>query len=442
MSYELGKILIKQKKYKRAFYIFSKFLKTKPNELKANFHIGKIYYELNNLEKSIIFFNKCNKIQPNNSNILFNLALSLQSTGQIEEAKKYYLNIIKMNPNDIRSYYALSILNINNINSEIYNNLKLIVKNNKISIFEKSLINFIFSKIEKKKNQLKEEINYLKIAHQYSFEANIDYNKKSNFYYKKIISNNFNKFIFKGKFEINAEFNNSKHIFIVGLPRSGSSLVETIISHNEPNINSLGEFHGINSSILDQIGKTILSKNFDYKNTKLIIDKKKFQEDILEKYDNFKNKLYLDKSLENFFNIEVILQFFPNAKFIHTYRNFNDAVIGIYMTMLPKLSWSHTIDDIISYINLYKKTIKFFREKYPEKIIDVELSKLTNNKEEETKKILNFCNIELNNNFLNFDTNKNLANKTNSFLQVRKKITVYEDEKYKPYYNLLNENIN
>ena len=151
MSYELGKILIKQKKYKRAFYIFSKFIKTKPNDLKGNFHIGKIYYELNNLEKSIIFFNKCNKIQPNNSNILFNLALSLQSTGQIEEAKKYYLNIIKMNPNDIRSYYALSILNINNINSEIYNNLKLIVKNNKISIFEKSLINFIFSKIEKKK---------------------------------------------------------------------------------------------------------------------------------------------------------------------------------------------------------------------------------------------------------------------------------------------------
>ena len=70
------------------------------------------------------------------------------------------------------------------------------------------------------------------------------------------------------------------------------------------------------------------------------------------------------------------------------------------------------------------------------------MSKLTNNKEEETKKILNFCNIELNNNFLNFDTNKNLANKTNSFLQVRKKITEYEDEKYKPYYNLLNENIN
>ena len=442
MSHELGKILIKQKRYKRAFYIFSKLLEANPNDLKANFHMGKIYYELNILEKSIIFFKKCNKIQPNNSNILFNLALSLQSTGQIEEAKKNYFSLIKINPNDIRSYYALSVLNINNINSKIYNSLKLIIKKNKISIFEKSLINFIFSKIEKKKNQLKEEINYLKIAHQYNFEANLDYNRKSNFYYEKVISNNFNRIIFEGKFDFNAEFNDSKHIFIVGLPRSGSSLVETIISHNEPNINSLGEFHGINTSILDQIGKTILSKNFDYKSFKLIIDKKKFQEDLLEKYDNFKNKLYLDKSLENFFNMEIILKFFPNAKFIHTYRNFNDAVIGIYMTMLPKLSWSHKIENIINYIGLYKKTINFFKEKYPTKIIDVELNKLSNNKEEETKKILNFCNIKLNNDYLNFDTNNSLANKTNSFLQVRRKITQYEDNKYKPYYNLLNENIN
>ena len=110
--------------------------------------------------------------------------------------------------------------------------------------------------------------------------------------------------------------------------------------------------------------------------------------------------------------------------------------------MLPKLSWSHKIENIINYINLYKKTINFFKEKYPTKIIDVELSKLSNNKEEESKKILNFCNIKFNNNYLNFDTNNNLANKTNSFLQVRKKITKYEDNKYKPYYNLLSNKIN
>ena len=61
--------------------------------------------------------------------------------------------------------------------------------------------------------------------------------------------------------------------------------------------------------------------------------------------------------MENFFNIEIILKFFPNAKFIHTYRNTNDAIIGIYQTMLPELSWGHKIQDIVEYIDIYKKPL-------------------------------------------------------------------------------------
>ena len=67
----------------------------------------------------------------------------------------------------------------------------------------------------------------------------------------------------------------------------------------------------------------------------------------------------------------------------------------------------------------------------------MELSKLTESKEIEVKKILNFCEIEINKNFLDFDKNEKLFNKTNSFLQVREKIQKYDDKKYRPYYYLL-----
>jgi len=439
MSHEIGKKLIKQKQYKKALYIFSKLLEKNSIDLKANFQMGKIYYELNSLSKSLLFFEKCNKIQPNTPNIIFNLALIFQSIGKIEEARKQYLNLIAINSKDIKSYYGLSILDIRYIEPKLYNNLEKIIKNNKISLFEKSLINFIFSKYEKKKNEIDKEIGYLKVAHQNCYEANIVYNKQSDFYYKKIISKNFDQIAFQEKFEVIPEFNNSNHIFIIGLPRSGSSLVETIIAHNEPKITPVGEFHGINTSILDQIGKTIYSKEFNHKDFRLSINQKKFQDSLLEKYDNFENKLYLDKSLENFFNIDIILEFFPNAKFIHTYRNLNDAIIGIYQAMLPELSWCHKLQSIIDYIKIYKKTINYFKDKYPTKIIDVDLSKLTYDQENESQRILNFCKIPINDNFLNFDKNKKLFTKTNSFLQVRKKIKKYEGDKYRPYYYLLDD---
>ena len=432
MTLETVKKFINQKKYKKAFYIISKILENNPNDFKANFHMGKYYYDLNNLDKSVFFFQKSNNLQQNNPNIIFNLALALQGMGRTEQAKKEYLKLISINSKNIRAYYGLFILDIKNITDEFSQNLQSIINENTTSLYEKSLINFIFSKLAKKNNELKKEIHYLKIAHRNCYESNLAYNKQSDHYYKNIISNYYNKFLFRNEFKEIPAFNRQKHIFIIGLPRSGSSLVETIISHNAPNITSVGEFHVFNRSILEQVGENLYSENF-----KMIIDKKKFQNSLIERYNNFNNKIYLDKSLENFFNIEIILEFFPNAKFINTYRNYNDAVIGIYQAMLPELSWSHEIKNIIQYVEKYNKIINYFQKKYPEKILNIELSKLSNQKEQETKKILEFCDIKFDDQSLNFDKNDKLFSKTFSFLQVRKKIQKYEDNKYEPYYYLI-----
>ena len=437
MSLELGKQLVQKKQFKKAFIVIQNLLRDNPKDFRNNFLAGQMYYRLNELEKSNAFFQKCDQIQPNTPSVIFNLALILQAQGKIENAKEKYLNLISINKNDVKSYYGLFILDNSNINNKHRETLKNLNNEVNTPLFEKSIINFMFSKFEKKKGNLKKEVDFLKIAHQLSYDSNKSHNNQSDFYYKKIISNNFSKLNFKDDFKELKDFNDPNHIFIVGLPRSGSTLIETIISHNSKKIVSVGEFHAINSSILEQIGNIIYSKDFDLKNYKLSLNKKTFQNSILNKYDNFEKKIYLDKSLENFFNIEIILEFFPNAKFIHTYRNTNDAIIGIHQTLLSELSWSHKIKDIKNYVKIYNNVINYFNEKYPNKIINVELDNFTNNKEAETKRILEFCNIEVTNDFLNFDKNAKLFNKTNSFLQVRKKIEKYNKNKYQPYYYLL-----
>ena len=66
MNYEIGKLLINKKQFRKAYHVFSKLLDDKPNDFKANFQMGKMYYELNDLNKSIFYFKKSNKAQPNN----------------------------------------------------------------------------------------------------------------------------------------------------------------------------------------------------------------------------------------------------------------------------------------------------------------------------------------------------------------------------------------
>tara|TARA_B100000787_G_C16195921_1_gene300830 strand:- start:1818 stop:3155 length:1338 start_codon:yes stop_codon:yes gene_type:complete len=438
MTHEIGKILIKKGQYKKAISVFEEIMETTPNDLRANFLLGKIYYDLNNLKKSLFFYKKCNQIQANSPNILFNLALVLQGLGKIKESKKTYIKLVSINPKDIKSYYGLFILDINNIDSYYLQKLETLVNDKTISLFEKSLINFMFSKLKKKNKDFKKEIDYLILSHQQCYKSNFDYNDQSDFYYKNVISNHYNKIKFQGTFQ-KVGFNDATPLFIIGLPRSGSTLIETIISHNSQNIESVGEFHAVNRSIFDQISSVIYSKDFDDKNFELIIDRNSFQNSLIEKYEFIKNNTFIDKSLENFFNIDIILEFFPNAKFLHTYRNFNDAIIGIHQKMLPELSWSHSLEKIIQYAQNYQKIISYFKKKYPSKIMDVELTNLTNQQGEVAKKVLEFCNISLNDNYLDFYKNKKLFNKTNSFLQVREKIKKYKTSEYQPYYYLLDK---
>ena len=130
-------------------------------------------------------------------------------------------------------------------------------------------------------------------------------------------------------------------------------------------------------AILNQVSHKIFDKNFDKKNFQFSIDCSKLESFVTKKFNNLfdfdENVKFIDKTLENFFNIEIILNLFPNAKFLHCFRNFNDAIIAIFQSLLTTLSWTHNLDDLMQYIDDYIKTINYFKKKYPDKIMDIRL---------------------------------------------------------------------
>ena len=411
--------------------------KKESNNAALNYYFGKVYFQLNDHKKSLFYFRKCNQINPRNPKILYNLAQVLQGQGKIDEAKKIYEKLIKENSKDIKSYYGLFNLGLKNINDDYAIKLETLSNDKNIKLFDKCFINFILSKLKKKENKLNEELELLKLAHQQCFNARSNYNNQSEFYYNEIITKHYNKIKFEDDNNKIKLFDKSKPIFIVGLPRSGSTLIESLITQSSNNVNSFGELHAINMSIFDCIAADIYSKNFKLENFNLIINRTTFKNSLQERYGDLENKNFIDKSLENFLNIEIILEFFPNARILHSFRNFNDAIISIYQKMMPDLSWSHSIEGIINYANNYKNIINYFKKKYPNNILDVNLEELSTNQEIETKKIFNFCELNWHKEIFNFNKKNNLFTKTNSFLQIRDKIEKYNYGKYEPYYHLL-----
>ena len=77
--------------------------------------------------------------------------------------------------------------------------------------------------------------------------------------------------------------------------------------------------------------------NFKVNEFKNFVNKKYSQFSLIEKDVNY----FVDKSLENFFNIDFILSIFPKAKFLHCHRSLKDSIVGIYQSLLPDLSLIH-----------------------------------------------------------------------------------------------------
>ena len=224
-------------------------------------------------------------------------------------------------------------------------------------------------------------------------------------------------------------------IFIIGLPRSGSTIVETMLSSGNSKVENLGETNILN-------GVVVSTHNALKNNENSKIDLELINNTVLKlmRDRNFlttNSKFFTDKSLENFLYIDIILKIFPKAKFVNTFRNIEDNIFAIFQLPLPKISWTNSIESILNFVDNYLKIIKYFKNKYPDQILSLDLEELTKKPEEISKKLFSFCNLRWNEEVLNFYNRKDLHITTASNIQVRKKINRYDYEKYRYYKEFL-----
>ena len=429
---ETGIKKFKERKLLESLQIFKKLKKSNPNNIDILFFLGNIYYELNDLKQSVLYYEQSYNKVPNSPLIINNYANTLQSLGKFERAKKLFQDLIKLNPKNINAYYRLFSMNFKNFDKEYLNTIKSLEIQS--SLGDKSLINFIYSKYEKTRS-IENEIKYLSLAHKYQFDSNIEYNKRSTEYHTRLLKIYRDKINFLDKGKKFNHLSDIKPIFIIGLPRSGSTLIESLLSRNSKSY-SYGESSIFDFAIFNQIKKKILVKDYDYKNFNFSFNKDIFLNNLENVYSYSNKKNLIDKSLENFFYIDLIIKIFPKAKFIHTFRSKLDSLIAIYQSMLIYLPWTHSIDNISKYYLNYERTITHFKKKYSNKILDIKLEDFTNDPKTYSKIILKFCDIETSEDILSLNDSNGFISKTSSFLQIHQKIQKYNDDKYKPYYFL------
>tara|TARA_B110000240_G_C13334506_1_gene382750 strand:- start:156 stop:845 length:690 start_codon:yes stop_codon:yes gene_type:complete len=205
------------------------------------------------------------------------------------------------------------------------------------------------------------------------------------------------------------------------MPRSGTSLIEQIISSHS-NVFGGGELPFLSNVVNEEIlnnKKLDTIKDNDLKNLLEITQEQYISK--ISKMDS-SNKVFIDKAPLNYRYIGFIKKIFPNSKIINCNRDPIDVCWSNYKNFFPgTLLFSNDLNNLALYYSLYQNYIKFWKELFPDEIYDMIYENLVENPKEEIKNLLNFCDLEWEENCLKHENNPKSI-KTASWVQARKPI--------------------
>ena len=224
-------------------------------------------------------------------------------------------------------------------------------------------------------------------------------------------------------------------VFLVGFPRSGTTLLDTILRSNS-NINVVEEQGMLlaATTFLNTNGHNdFVEKNIpkDIRNKAKKIYLKEFNKHI---ETTSTDTVYIDKLPLNILQAPLIYQLYPNAKFILALRHPMDTILSCWMQnfkLNPAMANMVDIERIVEFYCIAMETFKICRNNYNLNVHEIRYEDLINNFQSETEAVLRFLNLQWEPEMENYqDTALNRGYiKTPSYTQVIQPI--YKDAKYR-----------
>ncbi|MDB2584653.1 tetratricopeptide repeat protein, partial [Alphaproteobacteria bacterium] len=459
----LGVTLEELGRLKEAEVSYRKAIKLKSNYSEAHNNLGNILKEFGRLEEAEVSYRKAVKLKSDFVEAYNNLGVTLKESGRLDEAEVSYRKAIKL-----KFDYAEAYNNLGNLEKDLgkfdkakSSYLQAIALKPDYAEAHRSLAlmkkfkfkDEQFSKMRElyfDKNLSKEQLCHINFGLAKACEDLEDYEEafihysEGNKIRKKLLNYDisydiklFNKIkliydkIYKNSLEHSKSLTYPTPIFIVGMPRSGSTLVEQIISSHSK-VKGGGEL-----IFAEKFGREIATGTCEI-NQKTIID---FQNKYLTKLKNISDdkSFVTDKMPHNFRYLGLLVAAFPSCKIIHVKRNPVAVCWANYKQYFvsKNLGYCYSIDDIINYHKLYENLMEFWFKNFSKRIYNLNYELLTTNQENEIRKLISYIGLDWDEKCLFPQDNKRVV-ATASNLQIREKIYQGSSQQWKKYQKFLN----
>lgn len=355
--------------------------------------------------------------EPNNSEAHNHLGVLYEQLGDFELAAKHFRLSLKHTSNHASSYYQLSKLKNQRLTNDEINNLKrLIADNAQLDLFKASFYLALACEYDKQQ-QYEKAIEHFILGKNIKAKHN-PYNPDSS----ELLLNNCKK-VFNEQHEqtlINDDL--PKPIFIVGMPRSGTTLTEQILSSHSK-IFGAGELSFINDIVKHAINLT--QKPFPQCTSLLSAQqlselRQIYLNKVLKRFAH--HEYVIDKNPLNYNMLGFISRVFPEAKFIYCKREAMDNCISIFkLPFDDNQTYSHDLASLGHHYLQHTRLMSYWQTVFNERIFTVNYEYTVANLRSQSQQLINFIGLDFEEQMYDFHNNKRIV-MTPSAEQVRQPI--------------------
>jgi len=435
--YNIGLLYKVQEDGDNAIQAFGKAVALRPDYVKAYCKMGLCHaYLSDDFEKALKDFDTALEINPRYLPIYLYKADVLQLFGRFEESEAVLRTAVNIDESQVGAY--LGLINIKKITDEDLARIQSELKETDFEPKQLVRLHFSLGKIFDDRREYENAFWHLQRGnelHRDSFEYDINtFQQQVSRFIETIDFNYINQYAVHG-------LDTDVPVFIVGMPRSGTTLTEQIIA-SHPKAHGAGELEMIgkivNSLVREWNESALNTGDFTSSLLKPAITPEKIKQSAnsyLNHITEFnKNACRItDKMPQNFLHIWLIAILFPQAKIIHCQRNPMDTCLSIYFQQFGgHHPYAYDLTELGLYYRQYLRLMSHWHNMLPVRILDVQYEELVADLETNSKRLISYIDLPWDERCLQFyETERSV--KTVSQWQVRQKIYTDSIERWRHY---------
>ncbi len=432
---QLGRCLVLLKRDREARQAAQQAMSLDPEDALTLDTVGCIYSRTGDHDRAVAPFRKAVAKQPRNSNFQFNLAASLRFLGDFDGAEAAYEQAAHCTPGFYKAHWSLSHLRRQTPEHNHINRLESLLGNAGDDIDAELHLRNALAKEYDDIGKFDRGFEHM-VAGYAKLRPRLNYSSAGDETVFETIAATFDEELLG---QPPAGHPSAEPIFIVGMPRTGTTLVERILSsHSE--VYSAGELQNLALAIKRAAG-TKSNKVLDTETVEQGIkaDFSVLGHDYLQstRPATGHTKHFVDKTPLNFFNIGFIHLTLPDAKIICLRRHPLDACLSNFrqlfaLTDSPYYHYSYDLLDTGRYYILFHRLMEHWRRVLPGKVLEIQYEELVADQEAQSRRLIEHCGLDWQDACLAFEKNRAPV-ATASSAQVREPIYTRAVERWRHY---------